>query len=778
VSGAPIPTFLDLRCLQDPDYATRGIGFHVASLLRHGAERFADRLRLVGLIDAGGEPLPEEIRVLLSEVRRDHNPVLSGAPSVFVSASPMTHDPSLLAAFVGRPRVHSAAIVYDFIPWDRPGYLVSRASRLRYRSRLAWLRLHDHFLPISHYAARRLRAICDIPAARVTVTGACVRSSFFTEEGRPASGRAHRRGAYVVVVGGEDRRKNVDVVIRALERLHERDVRVSLKIVGRYSGAGRAELSRVYGRAHDAGTGLEFVEDVSDAELADLYRGAAAAVAPSRIEGFSLPVAEANGCGCPVFAADCDAHRELVHQKDALFDPDDFEALAASLERALADDVYRSALAARQSIHGRQFQERHVADRFWTSILERGGSSRATPRPRPRRPSAVALLTPYPPQESGVATFSERTVEALRPLCDVDVYTSAPSDRAGARRHRLVAEPLLSAKYDAVVSVLGNSRYHRAAFDFFEAYGGPAILHDARLLYYYRDRLPDDAFLAMAAGALGRPVRLDEVQRWCRDERTSPSSFLHGVVARARPLIVHTRALADRIEREHGVRPVFLAPAPIEEFGLDELSDESRRRARERLGVTSDAVLLATFGIVHRDKAWPVCVRALARLRAREIRAELHFVGPCDSDLGELRELARALGVEGHVRAAPAFRSREEYRDSLLAADAAIQLRTYERGQYSAALADCISAGLPTVANEGLADAVDAPSSVARVPDRFDASVVAERVAELVNGVARPRLSVGRDAYLAEHSFTRYAAGLLEVLGVPARATSASPGPP
>jgi glycosyltransferase involved in cell wall biosynthesis len=45
---------------------------------------------------------------------------------------------------------------------------------------------------------------------------------------------------------------------------------------------------------------VTFLQDLDDAELAALYRGAELLLFPSLEEGFGWPVVEAQACGCPV----------------------------------------------------------------------------------------------------------------------------------------------------------------------------------------------------------------------------------------------------------------------------------------------------------------------------------------------------------------------------------------------------------------------------------------------------------------------------------------------
>ena len=81
--------------------------------------------------------------------------------------------------------------------------------------------------------------------------------------------------------------------------------------------------------------GVETAGLVSVAELAGLYRRAAAVVFPSLYEGFGQPPLEAMACGCPVACSDAASLPEVVGDAARLFDPHDARAMADAMRDVL-----------------------------------------------------------------------------------------------------------------------------------------------------------------------------------------------------------------------------------------------------------------------------------------------------------------------------------------------------------------------------------------------------------------------------------------------------------
>ena len=292
------------------------------------------------------------------------------------------------------------------------------------------------------------------------------------EPPKPISFNGNDQKPYFLTVGGGDRRKNTEAVVSAVERLVEdSDAIVSLKVVGHYGDDYKSDLWKIAGR-RGSNTFLEFVSDVDDASLKGLYAGAVAVVAPSFIEGFSLPVVEAAVCGVPVIASQCDCHRELIVDAEALFPADSPDVLAHRLEAVLKQPSLRERLRRAQSHLPAKFHESAVAGHFWNFVVDhferRSGEFRAPAVVKKRR-AKVAFLSPFPPDESGVATYTEKTLAASPPYFDADLYTDAPrpvGSHCGFRDAGPVTQvPFVRGGYDAVISAIGNSPFHTAIFE-------------------------------------------------------------------------------------------------------------------------------------------------------------------------------------------------------------------------------------------------------------------------------------------------------------------------
>jgi glycosyltransferase involved in cell wall biosynthesis len=762
--------YVDARSLQDPEYQFRGIGQHVSSVLRNRVNTAAGKCRLVALVASNLPALPGEYKDLFDEISYCLNPSLPRNGSIFINASPMTHDPKFTFRFISHPNLLTAAMVYDFIPLDWRGYLTQVSQRIDYLSKLTRLKSSTMFLSISRYSAQRLIELTGVSSEDIRVTGASVRSSLFDlARGSRGSALAGSGQPYFLTVGGADSRKNTETVVQAVREINRLSVNpVRLRIVGPDNPEHRASLQELAGGQQF----LSFFSDVDDRTLVELYAGAIATIAPSHIEGFSLPVVEAAVCGSPVIASRCAAHMELIDQPEALFSADNPDELAQRLIQISEHSEFRENLLRAQSPLAERFREDEVRARFWNAVMERFDRRLppASPALGKHAKPRIAFLSPFPPEQSGVARFTELTLRAARKHFEIDLFTDAARPLVlddGVRDVGVInIFALLKTGYHSILSVLGNSRFHLAIFDLLERYGGPCIMHDSRLTHVYFERMGGSKFLEFASKLLGRPVQMDEVRRWLED-RELPSLFIEPVLERARPLIVHTRRYQDLLRKRYGIHAELATFPSNFQFSEEELSEGNRTDVRQSLGMKDGAFVISSFGIVDQSKGIFACVVALDLLRSWNIPAELYFVGKGGGLKRQLTQVAVDFGVVDDVHVFDDFVSEEQYRNFMIASDAAVQLRTYDLGQPSASLADCISAGIPVVATCSLAETCDAPSYVARIPDHISSLLIAERLAEIWDrGLSRSETTEERMAHHQQHNFEYYAMRLTEILNL------------
>ena len=160
---------------------------------------------------------------------------------------------------------------------------------------------------------------------------------------------------YLLSVGGLTPRKGYDVLARAVAQLGNDCPAVT--VVGPdwwRADEVRAEVNTI------ANGKVQFAGAVSDAALAGLYRGATAFVFPSRAEGFGMPVLEAMGHGLPVVASNLASLREITAGSAVLVPPDDADALAHGIRRALGADA--AELGAAAAVRAAHYSWQQMAD--------------------------------------------------------------------------------------------------------------------------------------------------------------------------------------------------------------------------------------------------------------------------------------------------------------------------------------------------------------------------------------------------------------------------------
>lgn len=189
--------------------------------------------------------------------------------------------------------------VHDLNPLDRPGdFGALKRIGLR-RPYLASISGADALVCVSEATRARLLAWVPAAADRAAVVHLAASPALLNVRLREVPELAGRR--FLLIVGDSSPRKNLALAFRVWPEVAAARPGATLAVVGPPSWG----PSQLRAAAPLLARGqVTLLGHRSDAELAWLYRSAAAVLCPSQLEGFGLPVVEGAAFGVPVIASD------------------------------------------------------------------------------------------------------------------------------------------------------------------------------------------------------------------------------------------------------------------------------------------------------------------------------------------------------------------------------------------------------------------------------------------------------------------------------------------
>jgi glycosyltransferase involved in cell wall biosynthesis len=284
-----------------------------------------------------------------------------GIPTV-LTVHGLLHDGDLV---VDRERPLEAPLRYENL-LTTPFRLLRRLAggaypRRAFRNYL----IHAPLLKVDHVVAlsrgeRDLLARIGVSPMRLSVLPNAVD---LPDEGAELSARTGAE-PMVLFIGQLVPRKGFDLLAQAMP-LVVRAVPTARFVLVSHNRAGEGELQRLVEEGGVAER-VRLLGRVSEEEKQRLLAEAAVVVAPSRYEGFGIPLIEALLAGAPVVTTDVMAGNEVIeHERTGLLTPyGDVEALAAAIVRLLRDPALGRSLVAtgRQEVLTRYGADRLAAD--------------------------------------------------------------------------------------------------------------------------------------------------------------------------------------------------------------------------------------------------------------------------------------------------------------------------------------------------------------------------------------------------------------------------------
>ncbi len=297
----------------------------------------------------------------------------------------------------------------------------------------------------------------------------------------------------------------------------------------------------------------------------------------------------------------------------------------------------------------------------------------------------VAFFSPLPPARSGIADYSEALIESLRPLVELEVFSSA--QRA-----------FDATQFDIAVYQVGNNAHHDFVYETALRHPGVVVMHESNLHHLITDltiRRGDwDAYLAECEYHGGASARAfaERVRKLEVGPDYEGVAMTRRLLESARGVIVHSRFMRDETRAAGYAGPVAVIPHGAW------IPQADRMGYRHRLGLDGTTSLIGIFGFLKPYKRIAESLRAFRRLVRVAPTAKMILVGEAHPEF-PVNAMIRSMGLDANVRVL-GFTPIDEFVGYLAACDIVLNLRYPTVGESSGTLLRSLGLGKAVMVSE------------------------------------------------------------------------------
>lgn len=233
--------------------------------------------------------------------------------------------------------------LHDVTPLLFPDVFLREDIKKWYDEKIDYVKNSDIILTVSNFSKEKITELLKIDKNIIhAIYNGYDKDLFYPNKNFIDS---NNKEHYFLYAGGSGHQKNIKSLLVAYSKLKE-DERNNyhLKFVGKDWTDNKDQLLKDFSDLGIKENQIELLGFVSDEELRNLLQKCVGFIFPSYAEGFGLPAVEAMACGAPTIVANATSLKELVINKEALFEPFDTADITNKMKKLIYDKDYANRL--------------------------------------------------------------------------------------------------------------------------------------------------------------------------------------------------------------------------------------------------------------------------------------------------------------------------------------------------------------------------------------------------------------------------------------------------